>query len=324
MERIPIHRGKLLSLIACAFLVNTMNVSSSHAQGPPKPDTVKAPASVFCAYKRPVTIWVPPYAVAKSKAQITASFDGIGMKDAITHLALQFWIPTPQGGIEQVKMDEVNDRAIIELRDWGRVNGIRVLLCVYNHNGAKGWDWELAKAAFADHPETFVKSLVAEVERLGLDGVDMDLEGNGSLDTDKAAFLSFMTILSKELRARGKHLTVDSFSYIWNAPNQNWWPELFPLVDALTTMGYDEIGSTAPEWRGFEAQKKAAGAHAAKLQIGMPSGREQWRGNTNLEQLQWVQKDASMGIAIWDAQLRSVAWKTSAVWQAIQGIRGTP
>jgi hypothetical protein len=313
MKSIGIRAAALLGL--AALVVAAGVVQPVPAQEPP-------PSSpTFRPYRHPVTIWVPPYAVAKSKAQLTASFDNTGAKDAITYLALQFWIPTKEGGVERVKFDEVTDAAIQELRDWGHANGIRVLLCVYNHNGPNKWDWPLAKAAFADHPKEFVKSLVSEMERLGLDGIDIDLEGPGSFDADKEAFVSFMTDLSRELRFRSKHLTVDSFAYVWNAPNQNWWPALLPLVDALTSMGYDETGSTAPEWRSYTAQKSAAGSSAAKLQIGMPSGKDQWRGNTAIEQLQWVRKDNGTGVAIWDAQLRSPAWKTPEVWQTLRGIR---
>ncbi len=315
MASIPIR----IWLSFVGFVLNAVIVLSVHAQEPSKPVSSKSPSPIFHDYRYPVTIWVPPYAVAKSKEQILASFDKVGMKDALTHLALQFWVPTKQGGIEQVKFDEVTDSAITELRDWGHQHGIRVLLCVFN--GAQTWDWPLAQAAFAQHPDTFVKSLVTEMERLDLDGIDIDLEGNGSFDTDKESFVSFMTALSKRLHDRGKHLTVDSFAYVWNAPNQSWWNDLFPLVDALTTMGYQETGSTAPKWQAYAAQKKAAGSYAARLQIGMPSGKAEWLGNTALEQLEWLHKDASTGIAIWDAQLRSPAWQTSAVWQAIQGIR---
>jgi hypothetical protein len=160
------------------------------------------------------------------------------------------------------------------------------------------------------------------MERLDLDGIDIDLEGPGSFDADQEPFVAFMTELSKALHTRGKQLTVDSFCYIWNAPNQSWWPALFPLVDALASMGYQDSGVNAPEWRAYAAQKKAAGSSSAKLQIGMPSHRGQWQGNTALEQIAWVGKDATVGIAIWDAQLSAPAWRTPQVWQALQQIRG--
>src|SRR5262245_43097599 len=155
-------------------------------------------APTFRAYKQPVMTWVPPYAVAKAKAKLTSD---LGMSDALTHLGLQFWCPTKSGAIERAPFPEPTDQAIAELRDWGHAHGVRVLLCVYNAGTGK-WDWPLARAAFADKREIFVKSLVAEVGRLKLDGVDMDLEGNGEFpDADRVAFIAMMTDLCKELRA---------------------------------------------------------------------------------------------------------------------------
>jgi hypothetical protein len=281
-----------------------------------------APAAVtFRPYRRPITTWVPPYAVAASRARLAETFGEVPAGEGLTHLGLQFWVPTPEGVVARVKSRQVTDAAITELREWGHARGIRVMLCVYN--GAVKWDWPLAKAAFADHRTEFVRSLVAETERLGLDGVDVDLEGPGSFDADKPAYLAFMRELSGELRARKMHLTVDTFAYKWNAPNQTWWAELFPLVDAVASMGYDETGATAPDWRSYADQKKAAGPHAARLQLGMPSDKDRWRGNTNLEHLQWVGRDPEVGVAIWDAQLPSPEWRTPEVWRTLREIRGT-
>src|SRR6185436_15358317 len=180
-----------------------------------------------------------------------------GMRDALTHVGLQFWVPTKDGGLTRAgRTNEVNDAAIIELRDWGRTNGVRVLLCVYNHVGA--WNWTLARAGFAEHPDKFINALVSGVQRLQLEGVDIDLEGNGSFDADREAFVAFVRQLAAKLHARGKQLTVDTFAYKWNAPNQTWWQELLPHVDALTTMGYAEIGAEATAWRGYAFQKAAA------------------------------------------------------------------
>ena len=276
----------------------------------------------FPAYERPVMTWVPPYAVAASKARLEQSFRGVGMKDVLTHLGLQFWKPTKDGGLAFAgRTNDVNDRAITALRDWGHTNGVRVLLCVYNAVDGK-WDWPLARAGFAEYPEKFIGALMAEVERLQLDGVDVDLEGNGSLDADREPYLIFIRKLSERLRAAGKHLTVDTFSYQWNAPNQKWWPELFPYVDALTTMGYEEIGAAAPEWRGYAAQKAAAGEHASKLMIGLPSGRNEWRGNSVQEHLQWLKADGGVGVSFWDAQVKGSAWHTPEVWKTLGDLGG--
>lgn len=279
----------------------------------------------FPETKRKVMTWVPPYGVGRSKARLKESFDGVGMKDGLTHLGLQFWAPTPDGaGLQRVRRgDDTSDAAVGELRDWGHANGVRVLLCVYNYNTkTNSWDWPLARRAFSDHAKEFTASLVAEVDRLGLDGVDLDLEGTGSLDADKDAYLRFTRELSSQLHAKGKHLTVDTFAYVWHAPNQKWWKELFPLVDGINSMGYEELGSGAPEWRAFSAQEAASGDDVAKLMIGMPAHRNSWRGNATLEHLRWLRDKGKAGMSLWDSQLGGAQWRTRDAWSTIQEIRG--
>jgi hypothetical protein len=312
----------MLSLLAAgsAGAAEPTNVGSNTR---PAPQPSGRPPT-FRAYKRPVMTWVPPYAVGKAKAQLVSD---LGMHDALTHLGLQFWVPTKDGGVERAPFEENSDAAVAELRDWGHAHGIRVLLTIYNAGSGK-WDWPLAKAAFADHPETFAKALVAEMERLGLDGVDVDLEGNGEFpDSDRVAFVAFMKQLSRELRARGKHLTVDTFAYEWHAPNQRWWPDLFPLVDGITSMGYQEIGRTAEPatqpWRAYPAQRDAAGAHKHKLMLGLPASRDQWRGHTLAEHLAWIREDGTTGLSFWDAQIRGKQWQTPETWKTIVEIRGS-
>ena len=293
-----------------------------HASADPaRPVEAKAPAATaeFRPYQRPVTTWVPAYAVAKSFERLKAT---PGAADALTHLGLQFWVPTRRGGVELLTKWESNDAAVAMLRDWGHAHGVRVMLCVYNAGGGD-WDWPLARAAFAEHRAAFAAALVADVERHGLDGVDLDLEGPGDFETDRPAFVAFVKQLSAALHAKGKHLTVDTFPDRWNAPNQTWWPDLLPHVDGLASMGYEEIGANAErKGRRYADQRDAAGAHAAKLQIGMPSGKGKWQGNAALEQLKWVQTDGKVGVAIWDAQFRNPAWRTSEVWAALKAIRG--
>src|SRR5277367_961306 len=122
---------------------------------------------------RIVMTWVPPYSIDKCRARLHQEIEGLGPKDALTHLALQFWLPTREGGVEKTpKYGAISDATIIEFRDWAHQHGIRAMLCVYN--SVDSWDWSLAQAGFAEHREQFVHTLVAETERLGLDGIDID------------------------------------------------------------------------------------------------------------------------------------------------------
>lgn len=279
---------------------------------------------------RAVMTWVAPYAVDKSKARLNESFGGVGMKDGLTDLALQFWEPSTDGKTVQraQRGGDTSDAAVAELRDWGRAHGVRVLLCVYNYNKTtETWDWPWARAAFADHPQEFASSLIAEMERLDLDGIDLDLEGNGSLDGDKEVYLRFVKDLSARLRERNKRLTIDTFAYVWHAPNQTWWRELFPLVDGINSMGYEEIGAGAgagnEAWRSFAAQEVASGAHVGKLMLGMPAYKDEWQGKPALAQLRWLRDHGRAGLSVWDSQLDGEAWRTRDAWQTVSEIRGT-
>lgn len=264
-------------------------------------------------YAHRVMIWVPPYAVAASQTALNTP----GVADAVTHLALQFWVPTTDGlAALDAKEQEVTDKAVTDLRDWGHAHGIRVMLTVFN--GEDKWDWPLAKTGFDTNQDKFVASLMDQVSKYGLDGVDIDLEGPGDFEPDKPAYVAFIQKLGQALHAQQKQLTLDSFCYKWNAPNQGWWPDLFPNVDAITSMGYQDTGLGAKDWAAYSAQEAAAGTFAGKLQIGVPSHRDTWQGNKAAEQLEWIRKDGHCGVGIWDAQLRATSWKTDSVWGVLE------
>lgn len=271
---------------------------------------------------RRVMTWVPPYAVTACKERLRESFDGIGMKDGLTHLGLQFWNPSEKGGIELIERfgEPINEGTIAEFRKWGRKHGVQVLLCVYNGTSS-GWDWDLAQAAFSTHRAELIEALVGETLRLGLDGVDIDFEGKGAREESRESFVQFIRDLSSRLHAEGRGLTVDTFAYRWNAPNQGWWPALLPYVDGLHVMGYSATGAGAADWRSYESLKAAAGKHASKLVIGMPGNAAMWQGASVKKHLQWVADDANVGLAIWDARLENAAWRTKETWQTIARIR---
>ena len=265
--------------------------------------------------------WVPPYATSKCLDRLNESFGGMGMKNGLTHLGIQFWRPSEKGKIKRVDdFKPIDDATIIQFRKWGKTNNVRVLLCVYN--GYKnGWNWDLAKNAFCVYRKQFIETLVFETVRLQLDGVDIDFEGKGNRDTDKMAFIDFIKELSIALKVKGKELTVDSFAYKWNAPNQGWWKMMLPHIDALHVMGYSETGSDSAGWRSYHFLKTAAGNYSSKLLIGVPSHTSNWENKSVQEHLDWVAKDKSVGLAIWDAQLKEAKWRTKEVWKTISSIR---
>jgi hypothetical protein len=284
----------------------------------PPPHFAAADVSAFKTFKHFVVIWVPAYGKASSFARLNESFDGVAMSDSLTHLALQFWEPTPAGNIRRItKHDRISDADIARFREWGHNHGIRVLLCLFN-----GVNWQLAREAFATNRAGLVAALTREVETLGLDGVDLDLEGEGDFNADRPAYVAFVKELAAALHTQDRQLTVASYAHIWHAPNQTWWPELLPLVDGLSSMGYESTGADAPGWRSYAAQKAAAGTNAWKLLLGLPAFKNSWQQQALQEHLNWITANGGVGIAIWDAQLSAPAWRQPEVWRAIATVRG--
>jgi hypothetical protein len=272
---------------------------------------------------RMVMSWIPTYAIAKSQRRLGMTFKGVGPLTALTHLGLQFWTPTASGGLERVSTGgTISDETIQGIISQVHDHGIRVMLCVFN--GGNTWDWSLAKNAFATNRDNFIAALITEMDAQNLDGIDVDFEGDddGATDfsLDEPAYVDFISKLAAQVRAKGKQLTLDSFPYIWDAPNQNWWSDLLPLVDGMTSMGYQDIGRKAPDWRAYAAQKTAAGDYAGRLMIGMPSGRASWKGSTAAAQLNWVLNDGVVNVSIWDAQFPSMTWRTRPIWNRLQWI----
>ncbi len=293
-----------------------------------------------------VMSWVPPNAIDECKATLEASYGSYSAKDGLTRIGLQLWVPTAAGGVSlATRYGTIASADIAWFRDWGAANGVKVLLCVFN--GERGWDWDLAAAAFRDHRAAFVEALVAEVERHGLDGVDVDLEGTvDSAEQDRAPFRLFLKDHSAALRARKKLLTVDSFhSPCWNAPNMSWWADWVGLVDGIHSMGYEDLyeGSTVtfaecvPGERLFRYSfqqsygVRVAGHPPAAVLMGLPSHVGRWgsggRGPTALDHVLECALDLASpaGVAIFDLRLADPAWRTPEVWAALAALKkGSP
>jgi len=275
--------------------------------------------------------WVPPYAIAEARVAADADFGLCDARDALTRLGLQFWTPNTDGTIGYADHEWYipTDGDVAWWRSWCTTNDVECLLTIYNNTGS--WDWGLARAAFADNRATFILALVSEMERHGLDGIDLDLEGIGSLDADRMAFAAFVSELSGELRSRGKILTIDSFHYIWNAPNQGWWPDWIGQIDNIHSMGYDDLyegGSTYQPYSFQQSTGIAAGYPADFVMMGMPSWLGSWgtssgRGTAAAAHVQEIRLDLPepTGIAIWDLQLS--AWMDSDLWCEIISLRET-
>jgi hypothetical protein len=258
-----------------------------------------------------VMTWVPTYRIAESKQQLQASFEGVTVADGLSYLGLQFWLTA--GPATQLK--DASEADVTWFQDWGRQHGVKVLMCVHNHDG--DWNWPEAVRSFRDNRDAFAAHLLSEVARRNLDGVDLDLEGIvDATAEEQAAYKQLVQLLADGLHPLGKVLTVDSFHGQWNAPNWNWWPDLLPLVDGITSMGYEQSGMDVD----YQTLVDHAALAPHKLMIGVPSYQGNWQGRSVTEQLGWLIQQGQVGTSIWDASMMAAEWRQRSVWEQLRTI----
>jgi PKD repeat protein len=278
-----------------------------------------------------IMTWVPPYSIQACQDIVQTDFGEYDAKDGLTRVGLQFWVPNTDGTIKYADHEwyTPDDADVAWWQNWCSTNNIECLLCVYNNDGS--FNWDLARSAFATNRITFVNALISEMERLNLDGIDIDLEGIGDYEDDRGAFDQFIHDLWVELDARGKVLTIDSFHYIWNAPNHNWWSDWLGEVDNIHSMGYDDLYEGGTTWHKYSFQQNAgyaAGYAGNAVLMGFPSWMDSWgtssgRGTSAIAHVQEIHYDLTepTGIAIWDLQLSASAWQESNLWGEIAGLK---
>ena len=274
--------------------------------------------------------WIPPYAVDACLKALATRFEGADHRpeNVVTRLGLQFWGPAEDGGLEFVRHDGIRVGAadVEKVVAFAHERGISAALCVYNYDGA--WNWEKARAAFAGHRSGFVARLVAECERFGLDGVDVDLEGNGVFEEDRAPFADFVRELGAALRARSKDLSVAIFhTPIYNAPHMGWIPDWKDSVDFVESMGYHDLYEGAEKhFFKYSVQQDWCRTVAAlppeKLLIGMPGWLGSWgsggRGSEVVDHLRELgDLPHPTGVCIWDAAFSGDGWLTPEVWSSL-------
>ena len=283
--------------------------------------------------------WIAPYSHGTGLAIVNSNSEKFAR--GLSRIGLQYWVPTYSGGV--TFHPSVDDAAVNAVLSWARPRHVAVLLCVYN--GQSGWDWNLAVSAVkAGNGETLANALVAEMDRLGLDGVDIDLEGGAYNNaSDREVFKTFIAKLAALVRARGKVLTVDTFhSTCWNSPNVSWWADWAGKVHNVHSMGYQDLyeGNTDAVSCGWAASMTNAfrystqqsfgmqgGYPADGVLMGMPGGMDSWgtggRGSSATDHIAEVAA-VGTGVAIWsiDELKTGSVWLGDAAWSALANLRG--
>lgn len=215
-------------LIPKCILVATVLLVAGHAQA---------------ETSRPVSIgYIPAF---KGMGPIMAKAD----LTQYTHLNVSFVNPTPAGDVMNGDVfacmnDEthapVNAAAFSDAVQRAHANGSKILVSLGGgYIPACSGNWaELLSPALRP---VVVQNLIALVERFGLDGIDVDIEGALLTEIDKAGnYTLFIKELSRELKARGKLLTCATASYEGGMV-----PETsLPYFDLVNIMSYDVIGET--------------------------------------------------------------------------------
>ena len=299
------------------------------------------------AFAGDITIWVPPYGISEAKENLERDFGGIKMKDAITALALQFWVPDTNRFVPVLKpsyvgndSDDLNPATVKWFTDWGKRNNVPVLLCIYN---SPGWNWNVVRATLTDdHRSRFVKGIVDTLDKYGLDGVDIDYEGNESkypplsaLLADSTAFYAFSRELADSVHARdGKVTKIAVFADPYNVPSVTWWRTLLKIYDNVESMGYKSTaapvsGNTASRTydKLIDSALSAGEIYAGRMMLGFPSDTPRWKGVELMDHLDWflahnrVTDTTSVGLCIWDAQLKETSiWHQRTVWEKLAQI----
>lgn len=298
------------------------------------------------ALKPQVVGWIPVYGVEKS---MQALQENPHIAKGLTRIGLQFWNPSPDGKSVVLAPVDKSGRRLLSadvkrVIAWAKRHQIQVLLTVYNNSQVLNhWDWPLAQRAFRDHPNEFIASLIVVMNEYGLDGVDLDLEGEGDFEVDRASYAKFVRNLSSALKKQQKLLTIDSFhSPCANAPNMAWWGDWLGYVDAIHSMGYQDLyeGSTAsfqPEgkpvcengaaifrysWQLAFGQR--LGYRTDQIVMGFPTWLARWGegglGTTISAHLQEVE-NLGAGVALWDLQLSAAEWRAPQTWAQLQRLR---
>jgi len=175
-----------------------------------------------------VSAWVPYW----DRARVRASF---AAHAADLDEANFFWYEVqPDGSLRAFPGAE--DAALLAVT---RAHSLRVLPTLMNDS-----DGPHVAALLADEKTrtAHVSEVVALVERMGYDGVDVDYEALPAEARDD--FTAFIEALAEALHARGKLLSVavhpkTDDQGTWNGPRAQDWPRLGAAVDEFKVMAYD-------------------------------------------------------------------------------------
>jgi GH18 family chitinase len=150
---------------------------------------------------------------------------------ALTHLNWAFVLPTPQGGLTELRGADRLARVVAD----AHAHGVKVCLSIGGWHGGDDSAFE----QMAPDPQAraaFVEAVAAIVAAHGLDGADIDWEYPDA-GPSAAAFVALMNALSARLRPMGKLLTAAVVAQ--GDHGAGVLPEVFAVTDFINIMAYD-------------------------------------------------------------------------------------
>ena len=282
--------------------------------------------------------WIPAYEIKNSAEALQTDLgDGRSLAQAIDRVALQLWSPV-DGDLSLDK--RASEADVWRLAAAAKQRNLRVLLGVsnaYTDLGESGFSWDRARKAFAGNRDGFVQQIAAEIQKFGLDGVEIDIESehDGVSQQDRADYAGFIIALAKEIHSHGKIITLSSFPGRWFAPNNTWWSDWAKVVDGVQSMGYGEVGTGASQdWDSYRGQIALwinAGGDPKKFLNGVSVYLKGWKGasvSDNLKGLCDVAQQTGSGVAVWEMSRKAhpdaldSGWNSFDNWSWIKKIKG--
>ncbi|GEM_PF-432835 len=296
-----------------------------------------------------VMAWVPAYSIQGAKNVWLSQYGAVKVPSTLTRIGLQFWTMTEAGGLEE--LFDGNDTEAAWFVERAHAEGVQVLATVTNSEtktGGSAFDWGVVREGLkGEGYKTLTVELLDLVERLNLDGVDLDLESGGEgvlpyTSGDRALFGKLANYLGKKLHAQGKLLTVDTFvSNNGLAPQPSWWSDWIDNVDTLHAMGYTLTfagGLGNASYQTVQDLALSAGYSSNQILMGLPLWVDSWAGDdsgegvSHVENLQFIANclQKSSGVALWALDQPSSniiqstgkpSWSSVEAWQNLLKIR---
>lgn len=194
-----------------------------------------------------------------------------------------------------------------ELLTFARDHSLPTYLCISNYNNSPsvaGFDAGLAKAAIVTYKTELISDLVERASAGGYAGVNIDFESiafSTDLESDRAAFTSFIQDLASALHSRELKLIISVPAKTGENPNDYWsYPfdleALGQAADVLQLMTYDSHGPwsepgpvSGADWVEAVVVYSSSLVDPAKLLIGLPAYGYDWRSDGSAADVSWVE-----------------------------------